>query len=123
MFNLWFERRHDRGGHFAPAEVPELIVDDIRAMFRPMRGEGWCLQLGEDLSVFDRRLIDLDRLLGQLAAGATVPHVYPHSVKRAEEERPLHLSTFKAGGRMRSEARRVGKECVSTCRSRWSPYH
>src|SRR3546814_11168140 len=23
----------------------------------------------------------------------------------------------------RSEARRVGKECVSTCRSRWSPYN
>src|SRR3546814_12639125 len=23
----------------------------------------------------------------------------------------------------RSEARRVGKECVSTCRSRWAPYH
>src|SRR3546814_8481133 len=26
-----------------------------------------------------------------------------------------------SGGR--SEERRVGKECVSTCRSRWSPYH
>src|SRR3546814_2411064 len=26
-------------------------------------------------------------------------------------------------GWMRSEERRVGKECVSTCRSRWSPYH
>src|SRR3546814_6004795 len=26
-------------------------------------------------------------------------------------------------GLLRSEARRVGKECVSTCRSRWSPYH
>src|SRR3546814_4910336 len=25
--------------------------------------------------------------------------------------------------RARSEERRVGKECVSTCRSRWSPYH
>src|SRR3546814_7731582 len=25
--------------------------------------------------------------------------------------------------RNRSEERRVGKECVSTCRSRWSPYH
>src|SRR3546814_11542295 len=25
--------------------------------------------------------------------------------------------------RVRSEERRVGKECVSTCRSRWSPYH
>src|SRR3546814_20163529 len=27
------------------------------------------------------------------------------------------------GGEDRSEERRVGKECVSTCRSRWSPYH
>src|SRR3546814_10995558 len=26
-------------------------------------------------------------------------------------------------GSIRSEERRVGKECVSTCRSRWSPYH
>src|SRR3546814_2023272 len=26
-------------------------------------------------------------------------------------------------GRIRSEERRVGKECVSTCRSRWSPDH
>src|SRR3546814_2718594 len=26
-------------------------------------------------------------------------------------------------GEVRSEERRVGKECVSTCRSRWSPYH
>src|SRR3546814_14563396 len=26
-------------------------------------------------------------------------------------------------GDQRSEERRVGKECVSTCRSRWSPYH
>src|SRR3546814_2663576 len=25
--------------------------------------------------------------------------------------------------RIRSEERRVGTECVSTCRSRWSPYH
>src|SRR3546814_15095014 len=29
-------------------------------------------------------------------------------------------STF---DKIRSEERRVGKECVSTCRSRWSPYH
>src|SRR3546814_13978885 len=27
------------------------------------------------------------------------------------------------GHMVRSEERRVGKECVSTCRSRWSPYH
>src|SRR3546814_15694372 len=27
------------------------------------------------------------------------------------------------GVAMRSEERRVGKECVSTCRSRWAPYN
>src|SRR3546814_21055487 len=38
------------------------------------------------------------------------------------------LITTADGGKMgktmaRSEERRVGKECVSTCRSRWGPYH
>ena len=28
-----------------------------------------------------------------------------------------------AGGGTRSEERRVGKECLRLCRSRWSPYH
>src|SRR3546814_11641445 len=32
-------------------------------------------------------------------------------------------NTFGAIAGARSEERRVGKECVSTCRSRWSPYH
>src|SRR3546814_1000710 len=31
--------------------------------------------------------------------------------------------TLEIQGDPRSEERRVGKECVSTCRSRWSPYH
>src|SRR3546814_12078152 len=30
---------------------------------------------------------------------------------------------FARQNKKRSEERRVGKECVSTCRSRWSPYH
>src|SRR3546814_14850920 len=34
----------------------------------------------------------------------------------------LTLGTLAAAA-LRSEERRVGKECVSTCRSRWSPYH
>src|SRR3546814_2955141 len=47
--------------------------------------------------------------------------------------RPPPLSARRQGRRARtrrsahegrrSEERRVGKECVSTCRSRWSPYH
>src|SRR3546814_10929419 len=37
----------------------------------------------------------------------------------------LFLLVYGARGfeAFRSEERRVGKECVSTCRSRWSPYH
>src|SRR3546814_3595496 len=33
------------------------------------------------------------------------------------------IATARAAVAGRSEERRVGKECVSTCRSRWSPYH
>src|SRR3546814_4645792 len=39
---------------------------------------------------------------------------------------PLELGNFanpQILDELRSEERRVGKECVSTCRSRWSPYH
>src|SRR3546814_11146708 len=42
------------------------------------------------------------------------------------EQLPLkafHPLTCPASSINRSEERRVGKECVSTCRSRWSPYH
>src|SRR3546814_3680103 len=33
------------------------------------------------------------------------------------------IASQKPSCRTRSEERRVGKECVNTCRSRWSPYH
>src|SRR3546814_5471312 len=36
---------------------------------------------------------------------------------------PAPTKSTKLGKKERSEERRVGKECVSTCRSRWSPYH
>src|SRR3546814_13103089 len=37
--------------------------------------------------------------------------------------RVIAFDALGAGVPARSEERRVGKECVSTCRSRWSPYH
>src|SRR3546814_7656708 len=45
-----------------------------------------------------------------------------------QRQRPCPLPPPRAPSRSptrpgRSEERRVGKECVSTCRSRWSPYH
>src|SRR3546814_13722580 len=36
---------------------------------------------------------------------------------------PRTIVGLEGYGLRRSEERRVGKECVSTCRSRWSPYH
>src|SRR3546814_8512976 len=47
-----------------------------------------------------------------------------HNPEHEEAEEDLEVSYD--GGPVeigRSEERRVGKECVSTCRSRWSPYH
>src|SRR3546814_10820049 len=35
----------------------------------------------------------------------------------------LIANTYDQEAMLRSEERRVGKECVSTCRSRWAPYH
>src|SRR3546814_5023251 len=39
------------------------------------------------------------------------------------ERRTIGCNDFAQCFCTRSEERRVGKECVSTCRSRWSPYH
>src|SRR3546814_14730028 len=43
----------------------------------------------------------------------------PSAAPPVEEVKLMQIAPEKA----RSEERRVGKECVSTCRSRWSPYH
>src|SRR3546814_12221413 len=64
-----------------------------------------------------------DLLLGNMRVGGTQPPYSPASEPRREpvgefvDRGVLHRPAF------RSEERRVGKECVSTCRSRWSPYH
>src|SRR3546814_14026220 len=56
-------------------------------------------------------------LFGMLELGLEADHV----PQRAER---IVLTELDNGpGPARSEERRVGKECVSTCRSRWSPYH
>src|SRR3546814_13231573 len=44
--------------------------------------------------------------------------------ERLAELPPGVLATWNGSAfDLRSEERRVGKECVSTCRTRWSPYH
>src|SRR3546814_12369297 len=55
--------------------------------------------------------IDMVSFTGSTRAGIQVAKNAADTVKRVHQELG------------RSEERRVGKECVSTCRSRWAPYH
>src|SRR3546814_12727376 len=43
--------------------------------------------------------------------------------KLLRQEKPEIISILSYADPMRSEERRVGKECVRTCRFRWWPYH
>src|SRR3546814_3664748 len=60
--------------------------------------------------ILDRRLADEDGLEASHGAEGQVAPAF-----RSNGD------TLAGAGR--SEERRVGNECVSTCRSRWSPYH
>src|SRR3546814_15336569 len=84
------------------------------------------LQRRRDLKVIvTSATIDTERFAAHFG-GAPVVNVegrgYPVEV-RYRALGSESLSPDDSSGRQRSEERRVGKECVSTCRSRWSPYH
>src|SRR3546814_1678553 len=60
------------------------------------------------------------------ANGLQKPKRFFGAARNIEEGGSLTIlasALIDTGSKMRSEERRVGKECVSTCRSRWSPYH
>src|SRR3546814_7063136 len=46
-----------------------------------------------------------------------------HACARRKQQILERQAGLRHGPYRRSEERRVGKECVSTCRARWSPYH
>ena len=48
---------------------------------------------------------------------------YPNATHYSVEDFSIDIKDKEFIVFVRSEERRVGKECVSTCRSRWSPYH
>src|SRR3546814_12032904 len=60
-----------------------------------------------------------DDLLTKQIAGRSGHHQRGQGSLRGEWPHARFRAAWRGS---RSEARRVGKECVSTCRSRWSPY-
>src|SRR3546814_20549576 len=86
-----------------------------------------------DIDHFDKALTDYGLTVEHIEAG-----VYPKSGRRIQFQLPsghimqIYAQKDQIGNGMplrnpgtipRSEERRVGKECVSTCRSRWTPSH
>src|SRR3546814_18859069 len=63
--------------------------------------------------------------LGHATEDDIIHHVRRKAIafhQRIQNHRTQMVGTYRCQATARSEERRVGKECVSTCRSRWSPY-
>src|SRR3546814_12542371 len=82
------------------------------------RGRPHRLRLGPDEAIA--------AIAFELAPAAAVdqPIILPALADQCPDGQQVSHGPFRRGyGPSRSEERRVGKECVSTCNSRWSPYH
>src|SRR3546814_14286522 len=84
-------------------EVLEMTISEALAFFSGLRDVQWALAPLADVGLEYVRL------------GQPVP-----TLSGGEAQR-LKLAGHLAAAARRSDERRVGKECVSQCRSRWSP--
>src|SRR3546814_11677136 len=82
-----------------------------------------CEEVGRHLPRRELREVDDDRLARPRRCAATPVKQHPPlgSLEAAAAHVVAVILRLALAGR--SEERRVGKECVSTCRSRWSPHH
>src|SRR3546814_2913139 len=82
-------------------------------------------------TAYEMRISDWSSDVCSSDLGATKEYDRARRHQRAERDDPFEHAADEGVARQRdriverrrSEERRVGKECVSTCRSRWSPYH
>src|SRR3546814_16878805 len=102
-------------------ERDAVVVRQLRAGWNRLdRFDEDTVAAGVALGIFDDDRFAVRRTAGidparDVAADIGIDHVV---LVEREQERVARV-VFAA---VRSEERRVGKECVSTCRSRWSPY-
>ena len=107
----------------------------VRPVGRPPLTGGYCSiradRRAQTLSVkprVERKLAPGNALWGQVCDGlrqGLSPEQVAGTLRRMNEPvRRCHETIYQAIYAMpRSEERRVGKECIPPCRSRWSPYH
>src|SRR3546814_6417522 len=112
------------------------LVTGVQTCALPICSERWrklIVRPDDDGPPVDRRYLEMcvfSHLASELKSGDTCvvgseafADVREHLLPWAECEARLADFCAKVDIPPRSEERRVGKECVSTCRSRWSPYH
>src|SRR3546814_13765358 len=73
----------------------------------------------EDFGILERAHLAKELIERQVGDALVLEAAERGEAAELEQRQPVDH----AFGHARSEERRVGKECVSTCRSRWSPYH
>src|SRR3546814_12174863 len=117
---------------FADAENSSAYVSADTARFLVMRGDTWrtwdFFWMLHNMDYMERKSFNHPLIIfvafGTLWLSATGFYLLFKSFTRTDfrwlrrRKKPVVRTLAN-----RSEERRVGKECVSTCRSRWSPYH
>src|SRR3546814_15379245 len=97
-------RISDWSSDVCSSDLPDAVGDCLHGALPALVGELKPTQTEDAVLVEFAFLVDAEGVgddRAQLLAGGCAP----------------------VGQALRSEEHRVGKECVSTCRSRWSPYH
>src|SRR3546814_9701876 len=108
-----------------------ICVFDVFFLFKQktayeMRISDWSSDVcSSDLNKKDTKMLkgtmqQTPLMISGILTHAALAHGDREIVSRLVDE-PIWRYDY--AGLARSEERRVGKECVSTCRSRWSPYH
>ena len=104
----------------------------VQGPVKPVMRDGkWALDMGEVTLEVDPavggRIVTFKLGAENLLTGPAVNPTYYGSTLWISPEttwmQAAHINAMPYTAQARSEERRVGKECLSVCRSRWSPYH
>src|SRR3546814_5468451 len=97
--------------------LDRVVQVDLRGRANPFHNAKQLRSLGEQLKALNVKSVFID----------TFSHAFTGDSQNDATQVRAWIRQVNQWARLvvgaRSEARRVGKECVSTCRSRWSPYH
>src|SRR3546814_12467764 len=109
-------RISDWSSDVCSSDLPRLPVIPVRAL-KNNGTEAFTAKQREVANLLDAG--DVDMLEAQLQ----IEHYWAGALRRAVIDGDVEGGSLMAGQSVRSEERRVGKECVSTCRYRGWPYH